>query len=203
MWELWGGGSGRAAAHSLPQQSPASLWQINAFLPSSSQTDEFVSCNKGPLCFFCAEQSKIPLLFVTSALCRILHTPGHGYFSGRQIAIPLALFSAGCTTNNLCLCIHTHLILKVKPHLGTVSLPLLLRFLPSLCSGKHFHFFYKPFTEWQFWAKYWQHVFSLIPVCCNWWTLKLCILEINHLRSLFWHVYKKIFKAFPLLIDIQ
>lgn len=51
-------GSDPAAAHSLLQQSPASLWQIDAFLPSSSQTDEFVSCNKGPFCFFLLNKAK-------------------------------------------------------------------------------------------------------------------------------------------------
>lgn len=56
--ESFEGSEQAAAAHSLLQQSPASLWQIDAFLPSSSQTDEFVSCNKGPFCFFVLNKAK-------------------------------------------------------------------------------------------------------------------------------------------------
>lgn len=82
------------------------LWQTHGSLPSSSQNRWICFLQQGAFLFLCAEQSKIPL-FVTSALCRILHTRGQRYFSGRQIAIAAALFSAGCTANNLCLCVHT------------------------------------------------------------------------------------------------
>lgn len=126
VWELWGKWPGCC---SLTPSAVTSFSVTNRRLPAKLFLNRWICfLQQGAALFFCAEQSKIPLLFVTSALCRILPTPGLGYFSGRQIAIPVALFSAGCTTNNLCLCIHTHthLILKVKPHLGTVCLPLLL-----------------------------------------------------------------------------
>lgn len=161
------GSSGRgdqAAAHALLQQSPASLWQIDVFLPSSSQTDEFVSYNKGLFCFFVLNKAK--------QHCCLSLQHSAVYFTPRAISISQEdklphwlLYSLLAAPQITSAYVYTPCFKsQTTPRDG------LLCFAPFAQEKELF-------TLWQFWAKWWWCVFIFIEVLCNWWKLKLCILE--------------------------